>query len=166
MKVPELVTEMDLKIMAADRVRAELGVCEGDMERLGNTRAAAAAEETKRIAYLAGQQEGLALTRVRITERGEKLAHMEHAVSTSKRTQARVDASLVVAQAATRAGIALINASELGVDTSRFERTSRIIVFKGQTTGAGARFVSTEGGDDPDHPRCLHKGCMSAAMGG
>ena len=84
MKVPELVTEIDLKIVAADRVRAELDVCEEVMERLSTTRAVAAAEETKRIAYLAGQQEGLALTRVRISERDEKLVHMEHAATTSR----------------------------------------------------------------------------------
>ena len=42
MKVPELVTEMDLKILAVDRVRAELDACETGMEKLDKTRAVAA----------------------------------------------------------------------------------------------------------------------------
>ena len=141
--MPELVTEMDLKVLAVDRVQAELDACEMDMEELDKTRAVAMAEESKRVTYLAAQREGLALTQVRIHERSEKLAHIKHAVSTTKLAQARLDASLAIAQAVTRAGIALSNAAELGVDCSDFERTSRIIVFKKQGAGAGARSLDT-----------------------
>ena len=84
MKVPELVTEMDLKILAVDRARAELDACEMDMEELDKTRAVVTEEERKRVTYLAAQREGLALTQVRIDERSEKLAHIKHAVSTTK----------------------------------------------------------------------------------